>query len=342
MILASVCYSYLHVAFILLAYLYFQLSLNILMLSLGISALLVAIPCFVPLFKEVGFALPSFVKSELCSDIKLGFPVVLNFVVDFIMNGSDRYIIALFMSLTAVGYYNPAYTLGSLLVFLPQAMGTVVPQLLCRAVDTGEEQEAHRMVNYMIRIFLILAIPFTFGSIVVGKSLLSILANAEVAENARFVTPLVALGTLFYSLNIILSKVLYVRLKTFAMFKITVFASVFNFISNMILIYLFRNIVFAAVSTLLSYFLSFVIFYRTACHDRPIDFMVTNIIKSIASSLVMVSFLFWFSSHLGALNPVVGIIFEISLGVFIYSVCMVSVRAFSAREWAFVKNLVGM
>ena len=52
------------------------------------------------------------------------------------------------------------------------------------------------MVNYTVKGFLLAAIPFVVGSAVMSKPLLSLLANAEVADNAFLVTPIVALGTL--------------------------------------------------------------------------------------------------------------------------------------------------
>jgi O-antigen/teichoic acid export membrane protein len=211
---ATLCFPYFHIGFILLFfYGYHFININVLVLSQTLSAFLIAAPCFWIIFREIGVKFSFYNLEGLVSDIKLGFPLVLNFIVDFILAGSDRYFIAFYMTVSAVGCYNPGYVLGSLIVFIPKAMGTALPQLMSKAVDSKNEYEAQRMLNYALKIFLLLAIPFIFGSMVLGKPILTLLANSKVAENAYLVTPIVALGTLFYGLNIILSNVLFVRMK---------------------------------------------------------------------------------------------------------------------------------
>ena len=204
MMLAGLCFPYLHIGFILLyLYAYGPISINMLVISMALSATLIAIPTFWVIFREIGAKISFYKAGSLISDIKLGFPLVFGFIVDFILAGSDRYFIAFYLTVSAVGYYSSGYMLGSLIIFIPKAMGTALPQLMSKAVDSKNEFEAQRMLNYAIKIFLLLAIPFIFGSIVLGKPILTLLANREVAENAYWVTPIVTLGTLFYGLNII-------------------------------------------------------------------------------------------------------------------------------------------
>ena len=259
MMVANIFFPYIHIALILLFFCFYRyISINVLVMSYAVSAFLIAVPCFWIIFKEIGVRFSFYSIKGLVSDIKIGFPLVLGFIVDFILVGSDRYFIAFYLTVSAVGYYNPGYILGSLIIFIPKAIGTALPQLMSKAVDSKNESEAYRMLNYALKIFLLLAIPFFFGSMVLGKPILILLANSEVAENAYLITPIVALGTLFYGLNIILSNVLFVRLKTYAMFKMNLFASVFNLLANLILLYFFRNIIVAAITTFLSYFLVFI------------------------------------------------------------------------------------
>ena len=180
--------------------------------------------------------------------------MVLVYLVDFILNSSDQYVITAFISITAVGYYHSAYAMGSLIVLLPKITGVVLPPLPAKAVDSGNEAEARHMVNYTVKGLLMAAIPFVVGSAVMSKTLLTLLANAEVAAKAFLVTPIVALGTLFYGLNIILANVFFVRLKTTVIFKINAIAAIMNLGLNLLIIYFFPNILVAAVTTLLIYF----------------------------------------------------------------------------------------
>ncbi len=339
---ATLCFPYLYIGLILLFfYCYRYLSINVLVMSHAVSAFLIAIPCFWIIFREIGVKFSFYNFKGLVSDIKLGFPLVFGFIVDFILAGSDRYFIAFYMTVSAVGYYNPGYVLGSLIIFIPKAMGTALTQLLSRAVDSGNEYEAQRMLNYALKIFLLLAIPFIFGSMVLGKPILALLANREVAENAYLVTPIVALGTLFYGLNIILSNVLFVRMKTYAMFKMNLFASVFNLIANLILLYFFRNSIVAAITTFLSYFLVFIYINKIVKKEAwPVDFQPAVIIKSVTASLLMVAILFGISVSLGEIVSVGTLLsVELILGIVVYFGTLFAIRTFSKKELQFVKDL---
>jgi O-antigen/teichoic acid export membrane protein len=338
---AGLCFPYIHIGLILLFfYCYRYININVLVMSQTLSALLIATPCFWIIFREIGVKFSFYNLKGLVSDIKLGFPLVLGFIVDFILAGSDRYFIAFYMTVSAVGYYNPGYVLGSLIIFIPKAMGTALPQLMSKAVDSKNEYEAQRMLNYALKIFLLLAIPFIFGSMVLGKPILTLLANSEVAENAYLITPIVALGTLFYGLNIILSNVLFVRMKTAAMFKMNLFASVFNLLANLILLYFFRNIIVAAITTFLSYFIAFIYINKIVKVDWPVDFQPVVIIKSVIASLFMVALLFWVSSKVGGGNSVAMLGGELTLGIIVYFGVLMALATFSKKEMQFVKSCV--
>jgi O-antigen/teichoic acid export membrane protein len=334
------CFPYIHIGLILLFfYCYRYISINILVLSQTLSALLITIPSFWIIFREIGVKYSFYDIKELVSDIKLGFPLVLGFIVDFILAGSDRYFITFYMTVSAVGYYNPGYVLGSLIIFIPKAMGTALPQLMSNAVDSKNENEAHRMLNYALKIFLLLAIPFIFGSMVLGKPLLTLLANREVAGNSYLVTPIVALGTLFYGLNIILSNVLFVRMKTYAMFKMNFFAAIFNLLANLILLYFFRNIIVAAITTFLSYFIAFVYINKIVKVDWPVDFQPVVILKTMTAALFMAILLFWVSFKAGGSNSVAMLAGKIVLGIVVYVGGLFTLKTFSQKEIGYLKSV---
>ena len=240
-----------------------------------------------------------------------------------------------------MGYYNPGYVLGSLIIFIPKAMGTALPQLLSKAVDGDSEYEAQRMLNYALKIFLLLAIPFIFGSMVLGKPILTLLANREVAESAYLITPIVALGTLFYGLNIILSNVLFVRMKTSAMFKMNLFAAIFNLLANLILLYFFRNIIVAAITTFLSYFIAFIYINKIVMYeDWPVDFQSVVILKSVGASLFMFVLLFLVLLKVGESSTVITLAWELALGIVVYFGGLFILGTFSKKELQFMKSCV--
>jgi O-antigen/teichoic acid export membrane protein len=339
---STLSYACLNIALILLLFsLAFKLTINALFSIQIVSSFLVALPLTVKMVREIGvsFTIPNL--KFLAEDIKLGFPLVMVYLVDYILNSSDRYVITAFMSIVAVGYYNAAYALGTVIVLLPKISGVVLPPHISQAVDTGNESEAWIMVNYTIKGFLLAAIPFVVGSAVMSKPLLTLLGNAEVAEKAFLVTPIVALGTLFYGLNIIFSNVLFVRLKTTVMFKMNFIAAIINLGLNLLIFYFIKNIIVAAISTFLSYFVAFVFIQRVVIVDWPIDYDTKTIMKSIAASLVMGVVLFLMSSlrASGSLQPsfVLG---EIFIGIVVYCLMIVVLRTLSPGELLKMKEFV--
>lgn len=339
---ATVLYPYINIAIILLIYkLLHTLTINILFSVEILSSLLVALPFLIKMGREIGlkFLLPNI--RNLIADFKLGFPLILGFIIDIILSSSDRYIIAAMISVTAVGYYAPAYALGSLIAFFPKVSGVVLPPLMSKTVDSGKEDEAGTMLNYTIKGFFLLAIPFIIGSTVLSKPLLSLLANGEVAQKAYLVTPIVALGTLFYGLNLILSNVLFVKMKTAIMFNMNVFAAATNLVLNLILLYVFRNIVIAAATTFLSYFIAFIYIRRAVVSDWHVIFPFRTITKSMIASLIMGALLLGVNVQLEAgvdkWNYVLG---EIIVGIIVYCIALMFLKTFSTKEIQFVKDII--
>lgn len=337
---ATLIFPYLHIVMILIFfYLYRYISINMLMLSSSLSAFLIAVPCFFFILKEIGIRFSFYNIKELMSDIKLGFPLVINFIFDFILAGSDRYFIALYLSVTDVGLYTPGYVLGSLIVFIPKAMGTALPQLMSKAVDSNNEYEAQRMLNYSLKIFLLLAIPFVFGSIALGKPILSFIANNDVAANAYWITPIVAVGTIFYGITIILSNILYVRLKTYSILKMNFLAAVLSLLSNALLFYFFKSIIVAAVTTLTSYLVSFLyINYIIKMEKWSVDYHPIVILKAVIASTLMGIVLLWIISSSNSDMSVIMTVILVGIGIIIYASCLFALKTFTATEMRFMKG----
>ena len=315
-----------------------SITINSIITAQSVSALLVVIPAFIIILKEIGIKWVIFYRN-IISEIKIGFPLVLNFIMDFILVGIDRYVIAFFLSVAAVGNYNVGYQLGSFIILLPKAMGTVLPQLMSKAIDTNKEDQAIIMVNYSIKIFLLLAIPFVFGSIILGKSLMSILANEEVANRAILVLPIVALGTLFFGLYIILSDVLLVHLKTKQIFKINLIAAIFNILSNFILFYFFRSIIIAAITTFFSYLISFLYIRGIIDQLWKVDYQIKIIFKSTAASVIMFIVLIFASKVYDPMSSVWILLGELFLGITVYFLMLFILKTFSKSEINTVKNI---
>lgn len=333
---AIIIYPYLGILFIALAiYLFGSPRINSLLLAEIFAFILVGAPLLIKICKEIGFQILIFRIKEIIEDIRLGFPLILSYIVEFILAASDRYVIAFFMSPLAVGYYTPAYALGSLLILIPRAMNVALSPLLSSALDEKKHNKVKMLTHYSIKFFLIVAIPFVVGGYVLSRDILTIFANREVSNAAFLCMPIVGSGILFYGLNIILSNILFVQLKTKIIFAVNIFSAILNLMLNIILIYLFRNIVVAAITTLVSYFVAFVMLNRRTRKYLKVKYDFLVIFKCILSSVVMGIVLYCMRLFLGA--DVRGIILFFLSGITVYFVFLFLLKTFSNKELAYAR-----
>jgi O-antigen/teichoic acid export membrane protein len=319
---------------------YENIDINLLLVSSSLASLLVIIPLIYQLNKQINFKLQVYSLQKLMQDVKLGLPLTLNYIVDTIVVIGDRYVIALFLGTTAVGYYNPAYVIGSLIVLFAKVSGVVLPALMSKLVDKGDEYRAQKMINYTIKGYLLLAIPFVVGCIVFSKSILFVYTNAEIANNSYLIMPIIALGSLFYGLNIILSNVLFVRMKTVLMFRANALVAIVNLVLNLILLYYFKNIVIAAITTLVSYVVAFLYVMPKVNQQWVVNFEIKAIIKSITASLLMGVVIYWYALFSNeSMNDIGTILLGFLLGLTVYGVMIFVFRVFSKQELRLLKSI---
>ncbi len=295
MSILDLAYSYLYILIIIIYIKNYTLDLNSLFIIQSIVALVISIPILYLIYQEIKFKFIFFKLSELRNEIKIGFPVVLNLIFDYILSVSDKFVLAYFISTNAVGIYTPAYTLGSLILLVPKAMGTILPQLISKKIDEKDFISAKELFISSIKTFITLVIPFIFGVYLVSYEILFLLANDEVARMGKYISLIIAFGSFFYGLNILFSQVLTVELKTARIFKANLIAGVFNLISNILLLYFIQDIIIAAITTCVSFFIATIYLYKSIdkiWFDRMLIYFTIKIF--IISSLMFISNYFLF------------------------------------------------
>jgi O-antigen/teichoic acid export membrane protein len=237
----------------------------------------------------------------------------------------------------SVGIYNTGYLLGSILIFFPKAIGGALPQLLSKAIDLNNKSKAEQMMDYAIKIFLFVAIPFLIGSIILSKEVMGVIFDVELAKNISIIIPIITISMTFHSLNLILSNSLFVMKKTNAIFKVNFFGALINLFLNLILISLFPSILLPAFTTLFSYLISFIYMKQVVKQVWSVNFHVKDIFKSIFASCLM-GIVIYFLKNIQ--NNIYELLLVIITGVIVYLFFMVMVKAFSKNEINFIKSLV--
>lgn len=338
---ATLVQSYLFIMIVLSWYWMFEsIDINLLLASNSLTLLLVTIPLMHQLKKQIDFKLEIYSIKQLAQDIRLGLPLMLNYIVDTIVNIGDRYVIAFFLGATAVGYYNPAYVIGSLIILFAKVSGVVLPALMSKSVDKGDEYKAQKMINYTIKGYLLLAIPFVVGCVVISKPLLLIYTNEDISNNSYLIMPIIASASIFYGLNIILSNVLFVRMKTVLMFRANALVVIINLLLNLIFLYYFKNIMVAAMTTLVSYTIAFLYVLPKVNQQWVINFEMKAVIKSIIASFFMGLVIYWYLFVFNeSMNDIGTILLSILLGLILYGVMIFVFKVFSKTELGLLKSI---
>lgn len=341
MTLGVTIHPFIHISLVLLFFFILNIiSLDILILSEILAACIIGIICMMVIVKEIGFRMVLLRPSALWTEIKIGIPLVLDNVIGVLLAAGDRYVIAFLLSLTAVGYYTPGYMLGSVAMLIPKAIGTVIPQLMSKAVDRGEKHEAERIAEYTIKLFFTLSIPIVFGSIIVAPYILTLLTNASVAEQASIIVAIIALASVFSGLNTIFSTMLFVNLETSYLFRVNLLAVIVNIIANIVLISIYQNIIMAAITTLGSYLLAFLILKTKISKLWNISYNPIYIVKVVAASTIMFVWLWLFDNLVNVGNSIVYLSILIISAMVVYILSLFLVGTFSQKELALVKQLI--
>lgn len=280
------------------------LNIGSLILSLTLASSIVGVLIFLRMVKEIGIQVRLPDRQELGIEMKLGLPIMLSFIVDIILSGGDRYVIAAFLSIRDVGIYVPAYTLGSLVLVFPKVIGVVLPPLISQRIDSGDEIGAKRISDNAAQFFLLISVPYVVGAAMVGESILRLYANQEVAEAAWPVISIIALGSIFYGLMLIKANILFIRLKTAALFQINLICALLNIALNIVLIKLFGNVIVAAVATLVAYVLSYTLLSLKLRGDLAIFKINTMwLARVLFTSAAMALILYFAKSELDSSRP---------------------------------------
>ena len=146
--------------------------------------------------------------------------------------------------------------------------------------DEGKHDEVKVHLSYALKYFLMLSIPFVFGSLFMSESIIMLLTTNEIAEGSSHVTFIISLAHLILGIYSVFTYVLLVTKKT----KILTYTWLIPLPLNLILNYFlipYIGIMGAAYTTLLAYLLAmfYVIYFSNKEFKFSIDW--NFILKSI-------------------------------------------------------------
>jgi O-antigen/teichoic acid export membrane protein len=235
-----------------------SLSLDQILLAQTAATLIASLPLLAKLLGELGLPRLRLPLRQFLADARVGLPLTVELIIDFLLRSSDRYLILLFLSVADVGRYQPAYVIGSAAIFLVTMTESMLIPSLSRLVDLGQRAEAVALMTTVLRLFLMLATPIAVGALMTGPALVSLLANAEIGAASHWVTPFVAAAMIFYGVARLASTTAYVIGRTQTILMANAVGAVANVLLNLVFLPLVRDITVPAVTTLIGYVVGYI------------------------------------------------------------------------------------
>lgn len=318
------------VAVILMGYGIVEVAFSILLIRLLSLVVLAAM-----VISNIGVKLPRFARMK--EYLKFSLPTVGSNIAAWIVNSSDRYVIGILLGVTFVGYYNPGYLMGAIILMFMAPVDFVLVAVVSRYYDEGKIDVVRNLFKYAIKYFLLLAIPAFCGLSILSKPILTVLSTPEIANQGYLITPFIAFSMVLSGIGgIAIGKSLYLAKKTYISMINTIMTAGINLGLNIMLIPRI-GIIGAAIATLVAFSAGFI--FGTYFAFKYFDFNIhwRSIIKTVVASAIM-------SALIINLHPV-GIrelILTMLAGFLLYSVAILLLRTITKGELAYFKSLINM
>ncbi len=230
--------------------------------------------------------LKSYDKIIFADFFAYGFPLMGNLITTQILNKSDVYIITFFKGHGEAGIYQQNYSIVSTAFTMLAAavMRGSYPTIL-RTWSEGHKEQAGRLVNEAVRLYLILGVPAVCGIFALQDVISGVMLAPQYFSGNVIMGP-VALGMLFLALTEYSIKGWELNSMTKQIFYRSLVGGIVNIVINIAFVPLF-GFMTAAVSTFIGFFVYFLLArYGTR---KLIKFSLPGIcwLRIIGSGLIM-------------------------------------------------------
>lgn len=174
-------------------------------------------------------------------------PLILHYLSQFILNGSDRIMINYFCNESSVALYSLSYTISNILLVIFTPINSVLIPYFHKLVDSKSTKQIEKCMN---RVLLISA--FILLSVSLFSPELILILGGEKYKTGIYVIPPITSSTLFIILYLLTSNIEFLYGKTHRIAIMTIVAAILNIVLNWLLIPRFGYIA-AAYTTLAAF-----------------------------------------------------------------------------------------
>ena len=305
-------------------------DITILTIGFLVSQIIICVLMCGLVYKEIGFKIPEFDKIKEYLNFSL--PIIPNNLSTWIVESSDKYVIALVLGTSFVAYYSPGYTIGMTILLFSTPLSIILSSILPKYYEEGRIDEIMQFIYYSLKYFLLIAIPLFFILLFLSKPILLILTTNEIAINGYLITPFVALSAILFGSYGIIMNLILLEKKTKIIGGIWTIAALISLLNILFVPYF--GILAAAIITLFSYLTAFLISIKYT-KKFFIHFEYGFIIKSSVISVLISLLIFLINPH-----GLIGISIVILFSFVLYALLIIKFDVINQKEIDFFKDVI--
>lgn len=242
---------------------------------------------FIPIYyltirKSIKF---SFNYTMLRSLLVFSLPIIPGILSAWVLNLSDRIFLERYFSTSDVGIYSLGYQIAGLVLLFTTAFKSAYDPYFYKIANTKTREEASVILYKTNHVFLVILILSTFVISFFSKEAIVIFFNSTYYPAIQIV-PLVSLGYLFSQNSALLNVMVYQEKKTKVIMYLTIISAITNIGLNFLLIPVL-GIIGAAITTVLSYGVLFILTYNYAKKYYFIPFNWGQLLPILISCIIL-------------------------------------------------------
>lgn len=286
---------------------------------IGVTTLLGGISLFVGIKDIVHYIRPTF--KELFNHIKGSIILFIPQIATSIYSIFSKTMIGmLYPNIDEVGFYNYAYKLITMVLYLVTTIGTVMLPHVVSTIASGKEDKAKDMTNKTLKIALCLSFPLAIGFAVVAPYFIPWFLTEEFSKTG-YIISILAPTIIFISITNVFGTQYLIPFDRVKQYTVSIVSgSIVNIISNLVLIPKFGGYG-AAISAVITEFSVLIVQYIFVHKIFQFDGVLSKAVKYFVSALVMGFFVFLIGHYMGI--GVITNIVQVVVGMIIYLLILI-------------------
>ena len=312
-------------------------GINAILIAYGLAHLVTFAIAQMRIVREVGVARPDL--ARLKPFLLFSLPLLPMVAMQWVTGVSDRYVISLYEPIeTGVAPYAVSYTLGITIMVLYAPFFALLPAKLTAAWEQNDTYTVNKVLAYSIKYSLILAIPATIAFGIVGSEII-VLFRGTPFDTTPWLIALIAAGHVFHGVAWFHLQVFMLSRATGHFTMATFLAGSLNLIGNLILVPV-MGIMGAALMTAIAYLAQMLYAMISSRRHHRLDMAWGFLVKSLLGTGVMAAVLFLIKPMIRPSGSLVTVTVCGLIGVVIYALAMLILRAWTRDELTFFKSLL--